>query len=192
MSWLPNLLSLLRLPLAAWVAVSILHQGYRQALVWLMVAGITDGLDGTLARRQGSVSRLGAYLDPVADKVLLVTVYLALGGAALIPLWLVMIVVGRDLLILVSAGAALAATRQRNFEPSVWGKLSTLVQIVTGVVVIANQAFPSSRVSLWAAILPPLTAVTTGWSGIHYAWRGVRILRGGRVAEKIDAARQRE
>ena len=181
MSWLPNLLTFTRLFLAPWVAVSLVHRGYRQALLLLVVAGITDGVDGYLARRYDCVTRVGAYLDPVADKALLVTVYLSLGWAALIPAWLVVIVVGRDLLILAFAGAALAATRQRNFAPSAWGKLSTLVQIVTGVVVIANQAFPPAGLSVWAAVLPAMTGITTGWSGIHYAWRGARMLRGSRL-----------
>jgi len=192
MSWLPNLLTLSRFALAPWVALSILHHNYRQALLLLVLAGLTDWLDGYLARRGGSVTRLGAYLDPVADKALLVTVYLALGGAALVPRWLVMIVVGRDVLILIFAGVALAATRQRNFDPSVWGKLSTLVQIVTGAAVLSNQAFPPSILSTWAALLPSLTAVTTGWSGIHYAWRGVRTLLVAHRQDEIDAVRGRE
>jgi cardiolipin synthase len=178
MSWLPNLLTLSRFPLAPWVAVSILHQAYRQALLLLVAAGLTDWLDGWLARRHGAVTRLGAYLDPVADKVLLVSVYLALGAAALIPVWLVVIVVGRDLLILLFAGAALAATRRRDFDPSVWGKLSTVVQVVTGAAVLASQAFRSPLLSMWAAVLPALAAVATGWSGIHYAWRSIGTLRG--------------
>ena len=192
MSWLPNLLTIVRFALAPWVAWFILHRGYRQALMLLLVAGVSDWLDGHLARRYGSATRLGAYLDPVADKVLLVTVYISLGWAALIPFWLLLIVVGRDLLILLFAGAMLAATRQRNFDPSVWGKLSTLVQVVTGAAVLADQAFPSAVLSLWAAILPSLAAVTTGWSGVDYARRGVRMLRGAPRSGKIDAARWRE
>ncbi|HSW49373.1 MAG TPA: CDP-alcohol phosphatidyltransferase family protein [Bryobacteraceae bacterium] len=170
MRWLPNLLTLVRFPLAAWVAVSILRGSFGQALLLLAVAGLTDGLDGWAARRLGAVSRLGAALDPVADKALLVTVYLSLGAAGLIPVWLVWIVVGRDALILAFAGALLALHKARRFEPSVWGKLSTLVQIVTGAGVIAAQVFPSAMIGWWAELLPILTAVTTAWSGIHYAW----------------------
>jgi len=188
MSWLPNLLTLSRFPLAPWVALSIVHREYRQALLLLAAAGLTDAADGQLARRYGSVTRLGGYLDPVADKVLLVTVYISMGWAALIPAWLVIIVVGRDLLILAFAGSVLAARRQCNFRPSVWGKLSTVVQIVTGAVVIADRAFPSAGLSVWAAALPAMAGITTGWSGIHYAWLGVRMLRNWRAHPRIDAA----
>jgi cardiolipin synthase len=170
MSWVPNLLTLVRFPLAPWVAVSILRGSYRQALTLLAVAGITDGLDGYAARRLGAGSRLGAWLDPVADKALLVTVYVSLGVAGLIPSWLVWMVVGRDVLILSFAGVALAAGKARGFEPSVWGKLSTLVQIVTGVAVLAARVVPSAVLAWWAEVLPVVTGVTTGWSGIHYAW----------------------
>ena len=188
----PNLLTLSRLALAPWVAVCILHQEFRQALWLLLAAGVTDGLDGYLARRCGLVTRLGAQLDPVADKVLLVTVYISLGLAGLIPQWLVLIVVGRDLLILTFAGAALATARQLEFAPSVWGKLSTLVQIVTGVVVIGDKAFPLPGGSLWVGVLPVITTVTTGWSGLHYAWQGARTWRRWRSPRPIDAAPPRE
>jgi len=167
---LPNLLTLLRFPLAPWVAVSILRGSYRQALVLLAVAGITDGLDGYAARRLGAASRLGAWLDPVADKALLVTVYISLGVAGLIPSWLVWMVVGRDVLILSFAGVTLLARKTSRFEPSVWGKLSTLVQIVTGVAVIAARVVPSAVLTWWSEVLPVVAAITTGWSGIHYAW----------------------
>ena len=170
MSWLPNLLTLVRFPLAPWVAVSILGGAHLEALLLLAVAGITDGLDGWAARRLGATSRLGACLDPVADKALLVTVYISLGVAGLIPAWLVWMVVGRDVLILAFAGAALAIRKSRRFEPSVWGKLSTLVQIVTGVAVIAARAFPSAGLAWWAEALPVAAAITTAWSGLHYAW----------------------
>lgn len=168
--WLPNLLTLVRFPLTPWVAVSILRGAHLEALVLLAAAGLTDGLDGWAARRMGAVTRLGAMLDPVADKFLLVTVYVSLGAAGLIPVWLVWMVVARDVLILAFAAAAMALGKARRFEPSVWGKLSTLVQIVTGVVVIAAQVFSSAVLAWWSDILPALTAVTTAWSGIHYAW----------------------
>ncbi len=168
--WLPNLLTLARFLLAPWVAVSILEGAHLEALVLLAVAGLTDSLDGWAARRVGAVSRAGAVLDPVADKVLLVTVYVSLGAAGLIPLWLVWLVVARDVLILAIAAALLALGKARRFEPSAWGKLSTVVQVVTGVGVIAARAFDYPALAWWAEVLPVLTAITTAWSGIHYAW----------------------
>jgi cardiolipin synthase len=182
---LPNLLTLARLLAAPFVAACILRQAYGQALALLAAAGATDALDGFLARRCGCSTRLGAWLDPIADKALLVTVYVSLGSAGLVPQWLVMIVVGRDLLILAFAGVAFLTTQYRRFDPSVWGKLSTLVQIVTSVVVIGSRALPWPALTLWAGTLPVITAIVTVWSGLHYAWRAAQTLRGSRRI-KVD------
>jgi cardiolipin synthase len=188
MRWLPNLFTLSRLPLAPWVAYCILHQDYRLALGLLVAAGITDGLDGYLARRLQAGSRFGALADPIADKILLVTVFISLGLAGLVPRWLLVIVVGRDALILLLAGAALAAATRPDLTPSVWGKLSTLVQIVTGAVVIGVKAFELRGGMAWVDTLVVITAITTAWSGLHYAWRGIRNRGRRRSPEKIDAA----
>jgi cardiolipin synthase (CMP-forming) len=192
MRWLPNLLTLLRLPLAPWVAVCVLNAQYRLALVVLIAAGATDGLDGYLARRLQVISRFGALADPVADKVLLVTAYVSLGFAGLVPMWLLVVVLGRDLLILLLAGVALATASRIDLSPSVWGKLSTLVQMVTGVTVIGTKAFEVRNGSGLVEVLVVITAITTSWSGLHYAWRGMRSWSGRRPAEKIDASQLRE
>ncbi len=183
MVWLPNAVTLLRLPLAAWVVVYILNGAYGRALLVLMVAGLTDGLDGLLARHLHAETRFGAYLDPIADKILLVTVFLCLGWAGLVPHWLVWIVVGRDILILAVAGAMMGAGRRRDFAPSVWGKLSTLVQIAAGLVVLGSRILASSYLDALAASLVTITAITTAWSGLYYAWR---------AAGRFDAAKGAE
>jgi cardiolipin synthase len=174
--WLkpPNLLTLSRLALAPFVVRAILDRRLRQALLLLAIAGLTDCLDGALARRFNWRTRLGAYLDPIADKALLSFGYLALGGAGLVPWWLVGIIFGRDLLILTVAGLLLLAGR-RNFPPSAWGKLSTFLQIATAVTVISVGAWRPEAAGrlgfLWWT-----TAAATAWSGMHYAWR-IRSLR---------------
>lgn len=178
---LPNLLALARLLAAPLVAACIVGQAHGLALALLAVAGFTDALDGYLARRFGWSTGLGAYLDPIADKVLLVTVYVSLGMAGLIPPWLVIVVLGRDLLILLVAAAALLGTEQRGFEPSVWGKLSTLVQILTGVVVLGSRVFPWPVLTVSAGNLPVIAGIVTAWSGLHYAWRFARSLRATRA-----------
>jgi cardiolipin synthase len=158
----------------------------------LIAAGATDGLDGYLARRLQVISRFGALADPVADKVLLVTAYVSLGFAGLVPMWLLVVVLGRDLLILLLAGVALATASRIDLSPSVWGKLSTLVQMVTGVTVIGTKAFEIRNGPGLVEVLVVITAITTGWSGLHYAWRGMRCWSGRRPAEKIDASQLRE
>ncbi len=187
---LPNLLTAARLLAAPLVAGCIVHEAHGLALALLVVAGFTDALDGYLARRFGWSTQLGAYLDPIADKALLVTVYIALGMAGLIPPWLVIVVVGRDLLILMVAAAALLGTHYRKFEPSVWGKLSTLVQILTGGVVLGSRVFPWPVVRVWADNLPVIAGIVTAWSGLHYVWRFAWTLRTTRAREFPEGSRR--
>jgi cardiolipin synthase len=138
-------------------------------------AGITDGLDGALARRFGWQSKLGAMLDPLADKTMMVLGYLVFGLTGAVPLWLALVVLGRDALILLAAIGALLLTSIRDFPPSRWGKLSTFVQLVTCGVVLVVNAWPGPFDWLfWPAILT--TAAATIWSGIHYAWTFTRRL----------------
>ncbi len=173
---LPNLLSALRIALTPFVALAIIQGRSVLALVLLGAAGLSDLADGWLARRMGVSSRLGAYLDPVSDKLLLVTVYFCEGWAGYLPAWLVAMVFGRDLLILAAAGWAMLFTRLRRFPPSIWGKLSTLVQIAVALLVLADQGRVVDRGLVLAS-----AAVTTGWSALHYFWRGVNALRTGRI-----------
>ncbi len=171
-SRVPNLLSLLRAALAPAVAWAILRGQERVALAVLILAAITDYLDGWAARRLRVESALGAYLDPIADKLLLVTVYFCEGLAGYLPAWLVALVFGRDLMILAFAVWALLFTRLRSFPPSVWGKISTGAQIVTGLAVLADSSARLDR-----GLVLATAAVPTAWSGLHYFWRGIRMLR---------------
>lgn len=177
MRHLPNLLTGIRLaltPLALW---AILGGSFRRALAIVALAGLTDGLDGLLARRLKASSRLGAYLDPIADKLLLSGAYLALGLAGFVPVWLVGLILGRDLVILAMVGAALLFTSKRDFPPSVWGKLSTLCQLAAAVVVLVALAFPEWR--LRPGLLLWIAAAATAWSGVDYVWRAIVTLRSG-------------
>ena len=182
MRLLPNLLTVSRLLMAPLVALSILGGAYGQALVWLFAAGITDALDGWFARRFGWSTRFGELLDPVADKVLLVTVYVSMGIAGLVPQWLVWVVVGRDVSMLGFAGFALLWTKQRQFTPSPWGKLSTLIQIATGMFAIGSRAFGGAFLGSIAYAMAFVTAAATAWSGIDYGLRAARTFR----QEKVD------
>jgi cardiolipin synthase (CMP-forming) len=172
-----NLATLARLALAPGVALAIFHSRHVAALALFFVLGLTDGIDGPLARRFGWVTAAGAYLDPIADKVLLSTVYICLALRDGLPWWFVAVVFGRDVLILLSAGAALMFTSMRKFQPSVWGKFSTFLQIVAAIAWLSRPAFPCLMLdSIAALLLWPATAATL-WSGIHYAWRGAQQLQ---------------
>ncbi len=174
MRTLPNLLTLARLvsaPFLAWLIAS----GRAEVGIWcLAAAGLTDALDGWLARRFGGVTPLGAYLDPIADKVLAGAVFVALGYAGAAPWWLVGIVFGRDILILAVAGLFLAFTTVRTFRPSVWGKLSTLCQLVAAGFALGGLAFPRLGVGQAAAALMLVAAAATLWSGVDYLYRSLR------------------
>src|SRR5882724_5434707 len=170
---IPNLVTLIRLVLAPFVAMAILNSAYPLAIGLFFTAGITDIIDGALARKMEDTSRFGAYLDPIADKILLSVIYLALALVHDIPWWMLGVVFGRDLLILGMAAYGLLFTSIRKFPPSVWGKISTFFQISAALMVMCSRAGLPAPVKL--AILLMLAA--TLWSGVHYAWRGIVLLR---------------
>ncbi len=180
----PNLITLVRLLLAPIVGFAIVHGEYRTALALAAAAGATDALDGWLARTCGWGSRAGAYLDPVADKVLLCVVYAALGVAGSVPWWLVGIVFGRDVLILAAAGWFLLFTSVRDLPPSAWGKISTGVQIVTALSVMAANAAQVPPLPAAAGILVWVAAAATVWSGLAYARRALALVRTARAAPR--------
>ena len=123
----------------------------------------------------GHETRLGAYLDPIADKLLLTALYLCFGITSLAPWWLVWLVIGRDVMILSLAGSGLFWKGIRDFPPSIWGKVSTLLQIAASLCVISGCAYALSpavvNCLLYAA------AIATAWSGLHYAGRAAAAAR---------------
>jgi cardiolipin synthase (CMP-forming) len=174
---LPNLFTLARLLLAPVIVLAIVDRCALAALSIFAIAAATDAIDGYLARHLGAATPGGAFLDPIADKLLLTSVYLALALAGSVPWWLVGVIFGRDLLILVSAGVALLATHLRAFPPSVWGKASTFFQILTAVFCLGRDAFRWPILAQLSDLIIWPTLALTVWSGIHYGWRGVRLLR---------------
>ena len=169
----PNLLTAIRLALTPLIALAIVDGKYGRALLLFFAAGVSDAFDGFLARKLGETTRFGAYLDPVADKILLASIYLSLGFAGAIPWWMVGIVFGRDLLILSMVTWGLLFTSVRRFPPSIWGKISTFLQILAALLAMGDRygiAVPKAP-PLWLMI------AATIWSGIHYAWRGLQLLR---------------
>jgi cardiolipin synthase len=167
--YVPNLLSLARVAIAPYLFWALWRGHFDGALVAILVAGITDGLDGYLARRLRVSSRTGEVLDPIADKVLITCAFVALWLNGSVETWLAGMILGRDLLILAAAGVALLfAKMPRRFPPSIWGKLSTIVQISLVVALAARVPEPLLSVVKWT------TAALTAVSFIHYAWRYTR------------------
>lgn len=174
--FIPNLLTLLRIAAVA-PLVWFLHQHmYHQALVLFALAGLSDGLDGFLARRFGWRSSLGAILDPVADKLLMGFTAVMLVWNALIPLWLLLLIILRDLVI--SGGAVLYRILRGPFEvqPSMLGKISTFTQLLLVVAVLMNAAYHIlPRFAMHALVM--LVGVMTLLSGVHYVWIWLRKYR---------------
>ncbi len=179
---LANLFTLARLALAPFVVLAILHGQHGRAIILFFLAGISDVIDGFLARHLGGSTRVGAYFDPIADKILLSAIYVALGAAGAIRWWMVVLVFARDILILGMAMYGLLFTAVRTFPPSVWGKISTFLQISAALVVMgARDGIPAPvDLALW------LMVAGTVWSGVHYVWQGIATLQAGRARRKVD------
>ncbi|MBK5291672.1 MAG: CDP-alcohol phosphatidyltransferase family protein [Acidobacteriia bacterium] len=172
--WIPSLVSLSRLAMTPVVALAILDHRYGAALVWFIAAAFTDIIDGYLARRFGWMTQAGAWLDPLADKAMLVTIYAFLWMAGAIPAWLAGLIFGRDILILVMVGAALALTKLREFPPSQWGKFCTFSQIVTAVTVMVHGGGLLEGLEVVLQVMFVVAGGMTGISGAHYFYGGVR------------------
>jgi cardiolipin synthase (CMP-forming) len=173
----PNQLTILRLIFIPFVIVAIVVEEYRTAFALVLVAGITDGLDGLLARKLGQQTELGGYLDPIADKLLLTSSFVALGLERRIPLWLVILVLSRDVIILVTALVMVLTTSVRKFPPSMYGKINTIGQVTTVLVtlLVLIYAYESLRWIQQGAVY--VTAVFTVVSGLHYAFATAERLR---------------
>src|ERR1700720_3915156 len=126
----PNQITLLRLGFLPFFLILISYEGYKWALLVLVVAGLSDGIDGLLARRLNQKSSLGAYLDPIADKLLLSSSFVILAFKHKIGWWLAIIVLSRDTLILIVAVVILLTTGYRPFPPTNFGKLTPLFEII--------------------------------------------------------------
>jgi len=140
---------------------------YNLALLLFFVAGTSDAVDGFLAKRFGWTSRLGALLDPLADKFLLVTCYAVLAWNGLLPFWLLVLVLTRDLLIVGGAVAYNFRVRRLEAEPTLISKLNTLLQILLVLLVIVHQATDWGRTQ-WIDWLIRAVTVSVIWSGLDY------------------------
>jgi cardiolipin synthase len=166
----PNLLTLGRICLAPFLVAAILEQRFELGFILFIIAGVTDALDGALARVLKQSTMLGHYLDPVADKLLLSTLFLVLMHEKLIPATVTVLVFGRDVGILLVAAILYAAVGRREFKPSIFGKLNTLAQVSTVAAVLLSQLIQARWLVIFRATAIDATIVLTVVSGLHYAW----------------------
>lgn len=177
----PNALTLLRIlltPLLIWL---LLGRELNYALVVFLIAGVTDGLDGLIARVFNQKTKLGAYLDPLADKLLLVSSFILLGRLQLVPSWLVIVAVSRDAIILLGLMMLMFHQIPVEIRPAIVSKATTLAQLLTVLLVLGSEVFP---LPYWCNMLFFAgTAALCVASGFHYIQVGISIyeLNRGRI-----------
>ncbi len=175
----PNQLTVLRMALVPVFILLIVYGHFGWAIGAFVIAGITDGLDGLIARRWGKKTPLGTLLDPIADKLLLVSSFAALTFGSLdlvvrIPLWLTITVISRDLLLVLSVLVFNLTIDRRAFSPSILGKCTTVVQLALVLLVLSSnfvgRALPGMNILVFVAL------VITVASGLHYMVQGMTLV----------------
>lgn len=171
---LPNILTLTRVLMIPFFVIFIINKHFGWALITFVIAGITDGVDGLIARITHQRTELGAYLDPIADKLLLFSAFITLAIIEVIPSWLVVIVITRDVIILVGFLVMFLTNCHPKINPSLLSKMTTVFQILTIVLVLFTGYYPVFKQISMITIYG--TAVMTVLSGAHYIYIGTRIL----------------
>ncbi len=168
---LANQLTLFRLLLVPLILIAMLYGRHRAALALFLAAAVTDGIDGLVARRLNQRTAIGAYLDPIADKLLLSSTFFVLALIGSAPWWVTILVLSRDVIILATIAVIRFATEIREFPPSTLGKVNTAVQVATVFALVLHNAWPAAWLG---ALIEPLfwgTAFFALASGAHYAAR---------------------
>ncbi|HYG98226.1 MAG TPA: CDP-alcohol phosphatidyltransferase family protein [Terriglobales bacterium] len=164
----PNQLTLMRLIFVPFIVINIVDGNYGWALLLFVIAGISDGLDGLLARLLKQKTVLGMYMDPIADKMLLSTLFLVLSIEHKIQWKFTVLVFSRDIAILITSALLYAVLGFRDFRPSIFGKMNTVAQIGAVFFVLVSQLRESIWVHVTAHVLLWLVFVFTITSGLHY------------------------
>jgi cardiolipin synthase len=188
---IPNVLTVIRMVLIPVFVIALYYQRFALALFVFLSAGITDGLDGMLARRFNQKSQLGTILDPIADKLLLVTSFVTLSMPSImtrsaipspygnlhlpVPFWVTTAVISRDVFIIVGAAAINIVTGFRHFSPSWLGKANTVVQIAAIVIILLATHVPLIRGYLLPTVYITVFAFAL-LSGVHYIFHVSRLL----------------
>ena len=174
-----NQLTLLRMLLIPAFVILVIYGSLGWALAVFVAAGITDGLDGLIARWSGQKTTLGAWLDPMADKLLLVSTFIVLtlpgiGLANKLPLWLTVCIISRDVVIVATVAIVNLAVGPRTFKPSIFGKIATATYIVTAVAAMLFNYLQYHSVIVDVGIYMSLAITIV--SSLHYIWHARRII----------------
>jgi len=173
---LPNSLTIFRVLLIPVFVISLMGRHFGWSFVIFVVAGVTDGADGIIARIHDQRTLLGAYLDPIADKLLLTSAFVALALLDIIPGWLTVIVISRDMIICLGFFILFLMDRKPEIKPATSSKINTVVQVLTISIALFSQMEPSfsslASGMVWAA------ATTTILTGLQYIYLGARLAEG--------------
>lgn len=172
---LPNLISIGRLILTPIAIEMIVTQNYRWAFWVFVAAGVSDAVDGWLARTFDLRTELGAVLDPVADKALIVSMFLALAAVGLLPVWLAIMVVSRDLMIVGAVVISWLLRRPVEVKPLMISKATTFLQLILAALVLGGQAFGLPTGALIGFLIAVVTALTAASASV-YLWRWVEFM----------------
>jgi cardiolipin synthase len=166
----PNQLTLLRMVFVPFIVIELVEGRYFWALVLFVIAGFSDGLDGLLARKLHQQTLLGQYLDPIADKLLLSTMFLVLSILHKIPWKFAVLVFSRDISILAASSVLFAIAGLRNFRPSIFGKANTFSQIAAVFFVMLFSIWPGRWIGIARIVFLRATFAFTIISALHYVF----------------------
>jgi cardiolipin synthase len=189
---LPNFITMMRMAMVPFFVLAVAERDFSLALWIFIVAGLTDAFDGYLARHMDMRSRIGAYLDPIADKLLITIAYIALtlplGQEVVIPLWLTILALFRDFVIMLVAGVLYTVEGLREFPPSPLGKATTFAQVLTIAVVLLANVTPIPWWIPEACFYGSFALVIV--SAFNYIYRVSRIVEEARLAREQDGAEE--
>jgi len=173
---IPNMLTLIRITLVPIFVILMMENLFSYALAVFVVAGITDALDGFLARVLGQQTILGSYLDPLADKALIITSFVILSTLNIIPSWLAVVVISRDCVILLGVSVLFLMSVSFEIRPTYVSKATTVLQLLTVFLVLLSKCLPGYDYHLMIVSLFWVTAFFTTVSGFYYIFKGIRFI----------------
>lgn len=165
----PNQLTMLRMLVVPFILISMIYEQHDMALGLFVLAALTDGIDGLVARHFNQKTLLGAYLDPIADKLFLSSAFFVQALIGAIPWWLAILVLSRDVIIIATVLVMVLATQMRDFPPSSFGKVNTGVQVATIFSILLNNSLQQAWTSQGSQILIWAVGTTTLMSAVHYS-----------------------
>ena len=174
---IPNLITLLRIILVPVIVILLIQGSFYKALIVFIVAGLSDALDGFLARVLKQQTVLGAYLDPIADKALLASSFVTLSILHIIPSWLAVIVISRDFIILLGISVLSIMSINVEIRPTFVSKVTTALQLITILLALSFRCLPFGHFNgMWLLTLYWVTALFTILSGLNYMLRGMELI----------------